>query len=71
MFDSSFSSVVHVTTLADILPDNYIDGKEFCKLTEAEVKAMVPPIGLAKKIVHLISKVITFRQCVQKHAKPG
>ena len=38
--------------------DNYIDGKEFIKLSESEVKAMVPPIGLAKKIIRLIPKVL-------------
>ena len=37
--------------------DNYIDGKEFTKLTEAEVKEMVTAIGIAKKIVRLIPKV--------------
>ena len=40
--------------------DNYIDGKEFTKLTEAEVKQMVKAIGIAKKIVRLIPKVISF-----------
>ena len=41
-----------------LLVENYIDGKEFIKLTEAEVKVMVPPIGLAKKIIRLIPKVV-------------
>lgn len=36
---------------------NYIDGKEFMKLTESEVRAVVAPIGLAKKIMRLIPKV--------------
>ena len=30
--------------------DNYIDGTEFFNLTEDEVKAMVPPLGLHQKI---------------------
>ena len=34
--------------------DNYIDGSEFVALTLTEIKEMVPPIGLAKKIVKLI-----------------
>ena len=34
--------------------DNYIDGKEFLLLTEKEVKEMVPPLGLAKKISRLL-----------------
>ena len=37
--------------------ENYIDGKEFARLTESEVKDMVPRIGLAKKIMRLIPKV--------------
>ena len=37
--------------------DFYIDGQEFIKLTETEVKEMVPPIGLAKKILRMIPKV--------------
>ena len=37
--------------------DNYIDGKEFVSLSEAEVKSMVGPIGLAKKILRLIPEV--------------
>ncbi len=37
--------------------DNYIDGGEFMNLTPTEVKEMVPPIGLAKKIIRLIPKV--------------
>ena len=37
--------------------DNYIDSKEFTKLTEAEVKQMISAIGIAKKIICLIPKV--------------
>ena len=37
--------------------DNYIDSSEFVNLTPPEVKEMVPPIGLAKKIIRLIPKV--------------
>ena len=44
--------------------DNYIDGSEFVKLSEAEVKQMVPPIGLAKKIVHLIPRVSNTLSCI-------
>ena len=31
--------------------ENYIDGKDFLLLTEKEIKEMVPPIGLTKKIM--------------------
>ena len=40
--------------------DNFIDGKEFTKLTESEVKQMVNAIGIAKKIIRLIPKVLSF-----------
>ena len=30
------------------------DGAEFLTLTESEVKAMVPPIGLARKVMRLL-----------------
>ena len=39
--------------------DNYIDGREFTKLTDAEVKQMIQPIGIAK-IVRLIPVVNYF-----------
>jgi len=43
-----------------LLIENFIDGREFLSLTADEVKAMVPPIGLAKKIVRFLpsSKVL-------------
>lgn len=33
---------------------NYIDGKEFLSLKEEEVYKMVPPVGLAKKIIRML-----------------
>ena len=36
------------------LSENYFDGGEFLKITETEVKAMVPPIRLAKKVMRLL-----------------
>ena len=35
---------------------NYIDGATFVGLTVAEIKEIVPPIDLAKKIVNLLPK---------------
>ena len=32
------------------ISDNYIDGQEFLFLSENNIKTMVPPIGLARKI---------------------
>jgi len=34
--------------------ENYIDGTEFFHLTEEEVCSMIPPMGLAKKIMRFI-----------------
>jgi len=42
--------------------ENYIDGKEFLLLTEKEIKEMVPPIGLTKKIIRLLPQ-INFEVC--------
>ncbi len=47
--DSTFSTV-----------DNFIDGTEFVNLTSGEVKQMVSPLGLAKKIIRMIPKVSVF-----------
>ena len=40
-----------------ICTENYIDGSAFVELSSAEIKEMVPPIGLAKKIIKLLPKV--------------
>ena len=44
------------------LADNYIDGSVFLGLTLPEIREMVPPIGLAKKISNLMPKVSTWIQ---------
>ena len=44
--------------------DHCIDGKEFLDLSEAEIKEIVPPIGIAKQIIRLQPKVIKFAVCV-------
>ena len=36
--------------------DNYIDGMEFFSLKETDVKAMVVPIGLARKTMWLLTQ---------------
>ena len=43
--------------LYDCVIDNYIDGGAFVTLSAEEIKEMVPPIGLAKKILKLIPTV--------------
>ena len=35
------------------IPENCIDGKEFFDLSETDIKEMVPPIGLARKVMRL------------------
>ena len=37
--------------------DNYINVKAFLRLTEPDIRKMVPPIGLTKRICTLIPKV--------------
>lgn len=44
----------HVMTDVVSLLENYIDGSVFLTLTEGEVKAMVPPLGLVRKIMKLL-----------------
>lgn len=39
------------------LLENYVDGTEFISLTADEIKAIVPPIGLVKKIMKLRQSV--------------
>ena len=34
--------------------DNFIDGKEFVALKENEVKELIAPLGIVKKILRLI-----------------
>ena len=43
-----------LSQLVSFPSENYIDGAEFLTLTESEVKAMVPPIGLARKVMRLL-----------------
>ena len=57
MWRSSISNLLVTGSMFDNFSDNFIDGNEFTKLTEAEVKDLVPPIGLAKKIIRMIPKV--------------
>ena len=45
------------TLVLSFYTENYIDGTEFVGLTECEIKEIVPPIGLAKKIMKLVPKV--------------
>ena len=46
--------------------DNYIDGKEFMNLSEQEVKKIIPAIGIVKKIMRLIPKVLIICDTVLK-----
>ena len=39
------------------LSENFVNGRAFLRLSQVDVKKMVPPIGLAKKICSLIPVV--------------
>ena len=41
------------------VPENYVDGSKFTSLTDGEVKAMISPLGLAKKVIRLVQEVRT------------
>lgn len=45
-----------VSQPVSFLSENYIDGAEFLTLTESEVKTMIPPIGLARKVMRLLQQ---------------
>ena len=54
----------------NVLTVNFINGREFLSLTEKEVKEMIPPIGLAKRIIRCLPSssqvymaVITYISC--------
>jgi hypothetical protein len=57
--------------IPDDFCDNFIDRNEFTKLTEAEVKDLVPPIGLAKKIIRMIPKVDATPPSIQSSLPVG
>ena len=58
-----FRGIIYIgcinNTNTEIFLENYIDGKEFLNLNEQEVRSMVSPIGLAKKIIRLSKEVKT------------
>jgi len=41
-----------------IFVDNYIDGKEFLKLNEQDIKEMINAVGITKKLFRIVSKVL-------------
>ena len=44
--------MMYLQILASLCQNShYIDGKEFLTLTDKEIKTMVPPIGLALRLV--------------------
>ena len=42
---------------------NYVDGKEIITLTHEE---MIPPLGLAKKVIRLVPQVGNSKYCEHK-----
>ena len=49
--------LIHCTWLTTI--DNYVDGKEFVRLSKKDIEKMIPPVGMANKIMRLQEKVTT------------
>lgn len=49
------------------------NGKEFLCLTESDIKSMVPPIGLARKVMRLLPtpEVLTSNWCVKIFSCPS
>ena len=37
--------------------DNFVDGAVLCQLTEQEIREIIPPIGLAKKVHSMLPKL--------------
>ncbi len=38
--------------------ENEIDGETFCELSEADIKAIVKPLGIVKKIIRLQKSIV-------------
>ena len=43
--------------LTYVTADNYVNGKAFLRLSQSDIRKLVAPIGLAKRIFSLIPKV--------------
>ena len=52
-------NIYPVKVLSSVLTiiDNYVDGKEFIRLSKEDIAKMVPPVGMANKIMRLQAKV--------------
>ena len=47
-----------------LLPiDNEIDGECFIELSDAEVKELIKPLGIAKKVIRIIKEVSNLCSC--------
>lgn len=57
-------SLIHVCFA---LIDNYVDGKEFIRLSKEDITKMVPPVGLANKIMRLQAKVASKSVSMNMH----
>ena len=51
------------------IAENYVNGKAFLRLSEPDVRKIVPPIGLTKKICTLIPKVHNDLFPVEKYSE--
>ena len=48
---------MEIVTIELFLLENEIDGASFCELTEQEIKSMIKPIGVVKRILRLQNTV--------------
>ena len=62
--------IVVYTFLCMYCAENCIDGIEFLLLKDEEVKKMVPPIGIAKKIIRLIPRPAVMLNLPHLHNLP-
>lgn len=59
-FEGIAKEICICTYLCCISSENLVNGRAFLKLSQIDVKKMVPPTGLAKKICALIVNSIIF-----------
>ena len=52
-------------------PENYVDGESFLSLTEQDIKDMIPPIGIVKKILKLQHVSYYMHNCFLMNKFPG
>lgn len=54
---------IYLFLTVDCSLENYIDGNEFLTLEENDVKTLIPPMGLARKIIRLLPSKVNLYAC--------